>query len=489
MRRYIRILSLFTPLEILFVRRGILKFLTGFILISLTLFCPKFIYPQTPDTQIIESLEFRNVDIKDVLRQLAKQYNLNIVFSESVTGLVTVQLTGVTIQQALDSIITVNGFAYTKKENVYKVTTPEEAEREGKMTKLFRLNNADAGKLKETLKKVLTADGTIEADTRSNSLIVTDIPGIINKISEMLPDLDSITPQVLIEARLIETSLSNTEKLGIDWTTTITAKGSKRPTTLPFEPKGESEWMKNVFPSVSSTSTDFPSGYLYSFPYAVKGDFLMGTLDFTGLQAIFDFLKTRSDTKLVANPRVVTLNNQEASINVGRKVPLPKYSIDSTTGQTTVSGWEELNVGVNLKVTPQVNPAGYIKLKLTPEVSDFTGEWVGTTQDRRPITSTRFANTEVQIKDGQTVVIGGLVKSKTTKAVKKIPILGDIPFLGFFFSSKEAGTEENPREQTDLLIFVTATIIKETKEPLIAWERHMITSPPRPFKLKVREIK
>ena len=113
---------------------------------------------------------------------MAKQYNLNIVFSENVKGLVTVQLNNVSIDQALDSIITVNGFAYTKKENVYKVTTMEEAEKEGKQTKLFKLNNADAAKLKDTLSKVLSSTGSIEADTRSNAIVVTDSLSVVNMI-------------------------------------------------------------------------------------------------------------------------------------------------------------------------------------------------------------------------------------------------------------------------------------------------------------------
>ncbi|MBU0548911.1 MAG: type II and III secretion system protein, partial [Candidatus Omnitrophica bacterium] len=99
---------------------------------------------------------------------------------------------------------------------------------------------------------------------------------------------------------------------------------------------------------------------------------------------------------------------------------------------------------------------------------------------------TRTAETEVQIKNGQTVVIGGLVKNKTTSTVNKVPILGDIPILRLFFSRREVSTAEDPDEQTDLLIFVTATIIKDTDDPLIAWERNLITSPPKPFKLGIR---
>lgn len=508
MRRYGLFLSLFTPLEMnsssiidygnasnRIIKKKRFLSLTGFtvliFIINFWLF--EFNYAQEPLVEkqvIIESLEFREVDIKDVLRQLAKQYNLNIVFSEAVKGLVTVQLNNVSIEQALDSIITVNGFAYTKRENVYRVTTPQEAEREGKQTRLFKLNNADATKLKETLKKVLTPDGSIESDSRSNSIVVTDALSVINKIERMIPALDEITPQVLIEAKLIETSLTKDEKLGIDWTTTVTATGSKRPTTLPFEPKGESKWMKNVFPSPISTSTDFPSGYPYSFPYTVKGDFTFGTLDFSKLQIIFDFLKTRKKTKLIANPRIVTLNNQKATINVGKVLSLPTYERNETTGAMEITGWEKQNVGVVLEVTPQVSPEARIKLKIKPEVSSLIG-YAGKMEgvDVGPITSTRTAETEVQIKDGQTVVIGGLVKDESLVTVKKVPILGDIPILSLFFRRKEVGSTTIPTEKTDLLIFVTARIIKDTGEPLLAWESNLITSSPRPFKLEAREPK
>ena len=434
---------------------------------------PKTIFPQTSDVQVIESLEFREVDIKDVLRQLAKQYNLNIVFSEAVKGLVTVQLTNVTIEQALDSIITVNGFAYTKKDNVYKVTTQEEAERQGKQTKLFKLNNADAGLLKPTLQKVLSSEGTIESDTRSNSIVITDSPAVISKIDGMIPALDEITPQVLIETKMIETSLTESEKLGIDWTTTIAASGAKRPTTFPLGKSGTT-----AFQSVGD------------FPAVDASQFTFGTLDFSALKTVFDFLTSRSNTKLVANPRIVTLNNQKALINVGKVLSLPTYERNATTGIMEITGWTAYNVGVSLEVTPQVSPDGHIKIKIKPTVSNLIG-YASTRNgvNEGPITSTRATETEVQIKDGQTVVIGGLVKNESLATVKKVPILGDIPILGLLFTRKELSTEVNPTEKTDLLIFVTARIIKDTDKPLLASETNLITSLPRPFKLETREIK
>lgn len=467
-----------------------LKILSFFSITLVMIFSQaKFIYPQSAtEKQIIESLEFREVDIKDVLRQLAKQYSLNIVFSEKVTGLITVQLNKVTLEEALDSIITINGFVYSRRGEVIKVTTPEEAEREGKQTKLFKLNNADSTKLKETLSKVLTPNGSIEVDTRSNSIVVTDSLSVINKIQAMIPSLDELTPQVIIEARLIETSLTTSEKLGIDWTTTMRATGASRKTTLPFN-RDSADNIQSILPE-QTPGADFPSKLATAFPYTVKGDFTFGTLSFSDLQAVLDFLKSRTKTKLVANPRIVTLNNQKASINVGKVLSLPTYERNVTTGVMEITGWTTMNVGVNLEVTPQISPDGHIKLSIKPEVSSL----VGYASNREgvnegPITSTRTAQTEVLMKDGQTVVIGGLVKDESLIIRKKVPILGDIPLLGWFFSRKEIGSSSSPTEKTDLLIFVTARIIRDSDKQLIGKESYIVSSQPRPFKLEAREVK
>lgn len=442
------------------------------------------------DEQVIESLEFREVDIKDVLRQLSKQYSLNIVFSEKVAGLITVQLVNVSLERALDSIISVNGFVYTKKGSVIKVTSQEEAEKEQKQTRLFKLNNADAAKIKETLSKVLTPDGSLEIDARSNSIVITDTLSTINKIEEIIPRLDDPTPQVLIEAKLIETSLTKTDKLGIDWTTTLQATGGKRPTTLPFPAKGERQWMENIMPPGSlATATDFPTGHPYAFPAAATSSFAFGTLDASSLKSVFDFLKSRSNTKLIANPRVVSLNNQKASIHVGKDVPLPIYERNETSGKMEITGWaDDEKIGVQLEVTPHISPDGHIKLTLKPEVSSIDSWLKIEGADAAPITLTRTVETEVLIKDGQTVVIGGLVKDESVRKVNKVPFLGDLPIVGFIFTRKELGSTSTPSEKTDLLIFVTARIIKDSDEPLIAYESNLITTPMRPFKLEMKEI-
>jgi len=469
------------------------------------------------NTEFVDYLEFREVDIKDVLRQLARQYDINIVFSEAVSGLVTVQLHDITIDEALDSIITVNGFAYTKKESVIKVTTPEEAEREGKITKLFRLNNASADQLKSSLGKVLTSEGAIDFDIRSNSLIITDTPSVINKITRMIPELDGVTQQVLIETRFIETSVGFTEKIGVNWDVTAEASGSKRPTTFPFEPWGEDSGMFPVPEAAASYDTDksqwtitsdfpfkgdgffFPVGSelrkLGSFPTAAAtfgdtGNFSFGTLDFSDLQAILDLIKTDTDSKLISSPRIVTMDNKQAEINVGKARPIPEFEYNSDTGEYQITGFTEKIEGVLLTVTPQINELANgkkaIRLKLKPKVTTFTNESVTFTNlgFSYPLLSERYADTEIMVEDGKTIVIGGLIETKKTETTTKVPLLGDLPFIGKLFRH----TEVDPNTQTELLIFVTARILRSKSEALPGYRSNMIVAPPRPFKLDLRDI-
>ncbi|MFH1767701.1 MAG: secretin N-terminal domain-containing protein [Candidatus Omnitrophota bacterium] len=481
----------------------------AFVLLICLLFPGRGVFCQERQHLFIDYMEFREVDIKDVLRQISQQYNLNIVFSEAVSGLVTVQLQNITVDEALDSIITVNGFSYTKKENVIKVTTAEEADREAKVTKVFKLGNADAFSLKETLGKVLSAEGSIQADARSNAIIVTDTPAVINEIKGMMPLLDELTTQVLIEARFVETILGATEKMGIDWTTKLTAKGSKRPTTVPFNNWGAYKDMYPV-PEYSVTTDDdgttitsgFPSrglGSLFfpdstyswgSFPKAAATEFTFGTLDFSAYQMIMQFLKTDTNSKLISSPRIVTMDNKAAEMYIGTARPIPKFEYNSDTAEYQITGFTEKIEGVTLTVTPQVNVVSddkeFIRLKLKPKVTTFTNQSVEFTNlgFSYPLLSERFADTEVMIKDGQTIVIGGLIENKTTTIERKVPFLGDIPILGLLFKYKET----DPNSKTELLIFVTARILKEADSRLVGYKSDLITSYPRPFKLKEREI-
>ena len=147
-----------------------------------------------------------------------------------------------------------------------------------------------------------------------------------------------------------------------------------------------------------------------------------------------EILKSRSDTKIVSNPRITTINNQEAKILVGTVVPIPIYEYSREAGTRVIAGYRDQEVGVKLLVTPNINEQNYVTLSVKPSVEEIIA-WTGP-DDERPIISTRSAETRVMVKDGETLVIGGLIAETRIKSVTKVPILGDIWLLDYLFSKK-----------------------------------------------------
>lgn len=426
------------------------------------------------------SMDFKGADITDVLRIISDKSGTNIIAGGEVQGAVTMKLEDVPWEKALDIILKTQGYVCEQDGNIIRVTTRENLSQEDLETTLFSLNYADAESLSISLREILSPRGKMQFDARTNQVIMTDTRSNIKKLAGIIEQLDARTPQIQIEARIIETTLGKDETLGVDWQTRIIADGAKRATTVPF-----SKWSTDgrVYPTPVASYTQDASGQITAidsdFAYkndlpvsskdaiawsslpAIAGDtgaseyFQYGTLDFTGLQATLEALSSRTDTNVLSNPRITTLNNQEAKITVGTKWPVASYSYSDETGRWNVSGWDYVEYGVILTVTPTVNKDGYITLTVIPEVSDLTGS-VTFEGAEVPIISTKQAEVQVMIKDGETLVIGGMIKDKVVKTKKKIPLLGDIPILGYLFSQR--GTEI---EKRDLLIFLTPHILKE----------------------------
>ncbi len=406
----------------------------------------------TPPQQTgLISMDFKDAEIGNVLRLLAEQNNLNIIVARDVKGLVTVRFTNVALEEALNAIITVNGFAFSKVGSVIKVTSKEAAEKEPALTRIFVLNNADAKELKTSLSKMISKTGSIEADSRSNSLIVTDVPHNIENIEGMLKKLDGETPQVLIEAKIIETILGDEDKLGIDWTIQATAKGAIKPIQQPFD---SATWHER-FPAYKPPPGVSPPTWELPTPEYIGNTFTFGTLDFSSFQQILELLESRKDTNVLSNPKIATLDNQKARITVGTSIPIATWERNETTGKMEITGYEKEEVGITLTVTPHVTSSGFIRMDVHPEISSITG-WTGAPPDERPITSTREAETQVQIRDGETIVIGGLIKEEEVNSVRRVPLLGHIPILGFFFKKTE-----KTMDKTDLIIFITANIMTD----------------------------
>jgi type IV pilus assembly protein PilQ len=402
------------------------------------------------------TVDFKDADIHNVLRTLAYKGNVNIVSGPEVSGVVTMRLSDVPWEKALEMILRTYGLAYEKDRNIIRVTTLERLKSENLTTKVYGLNYSNAAVVGGAIKDILSDRGKVGMDERTNQLVVTDIPTTLNKVEEVIGRLDRKTKQVIIEAKILETSLSDNEALGIDWTVRIAATGSKRPTTAPFDRVSFDSNLQKYLPLPQPTGAveTFPVLSKPSFPFTGVENFLFGTLDFSQFQVLIELLKNRSDTKVLSYPRVATLDNQEAQILVGTNYPIPIYEWSTETKTRQISGYYSEQIGIKLRVTPHINEEDYVSLKVHPEVSAITG-YVGP-DNERPVTSTREADTNVMLKDGQTIVIGGLVSENKIDIVHKVPLLGDIPVAGWLFKKKA-----KELSRTELLVFLTPHIVKD----------------------------
>ena len=399
------------------------------------------------------SFDFRDADIRNVFKILSFKSGVNIVASPEVQGVVTIQLNEVPWKQALEVIVQTYGFAYDQKGNIITVTTVENLKqrREDAMvlqeqvplqTQTIILNFARASEIIESIEKMKSDRGNINFDERTNSIIITDTPEQVELMSGVIEDLDRTTPQVLIEAKIVETNFTDTENLGIDWVTQASASGSQRPITWPFDSNGSSNrFATDPFPGPDTTEGNANTEFTY------------GTLNFSQVQAVFELLKSRSDTDILQNPRIVTLDNQPAEITVGSQYPIPTYTYNEEQARLQVSGWEYKDIGIIFNVTPHVNNAGFITLEVQPKITAIL-DFVTVENTTLPRLSNESTKTRVLIKDGDTLVIAGLITDQVTETKKKTPILGDIPIVGLAFTK----TEESVTK-TDLIIFITPHIV------------------------------
>ncbi|MBU0759340.1 MAG: type IV pilus secretin PilQ [Candidatus Omnitrophica bacterium] len=415
------------------------------------------------------TLDFKDADITNVLRILSYKSGINIVAGKDVTGPVTIRLTDVPWDKALEVILRTYGYTYEREENIIRVTTTENLAKEELVTEVFSLNYASSKDVPAAIEEMLSDRGSIKYDERANLVIVTDIATNIYKIRQVIEKLDKRTQQVNIEAKIIETTLDKDDKLGINWTTQITASGAARPMIAPFH---RGQYGGHFYPNADTSAEAgtsigvFPTEGGTAFPLALPSNFTLGTLDFTQLRAVLQILKSKTNTKIISNPRITTLDNKEANIVVATTFSIPTYERNDSTGNIEVTGYEEKELGITLSVTPQVNPEGYIVVKLEPEVSAFLAWDTFSTSGgtiQAPRFSTRRASTQVMVKDGDTIVIGGLIKENTIDTVVKVPILGDIPLLGLIFKKKEKSVDT-----TDLLFFITVNLVNPDSTPAVA---------------------
>ncbi len=381
------------------------------------------------------TLDAQGADIKTVLRTISDYSGKNIVYGPDVKGEVYVHIKDVPWEEALDILLRAHGYGYREEFGMIRVAeierlTKEELEIQSAerkkddllplQTKIIFVNNSNAEEMQRALQNMVSQRGKLDVDKGSNSLIVNDTEPVIEKIEEMVKTLDKKTYQVDINAKLVDIDVEATRQLGIDWSMlNLHASG--------FSGIGSAE-VSNPIP-ISAGTVKF------------------GTVRSWGeLNVILQMLEKTNKANIISNPRITTMDNREASILVGKEIPL--IVADMAGNPIT----ELTKIGIMLKVIPHVNADRTITLDLHPEVSDLQSE---SSTASGIIISTNEADTRVVVANGATAVIGGLIKNSQTNVRQGVPILKDIPFLGWLFS-----TNSKADKKEELVIFVTPTIVE-----------------------------
>ncbi len=381
------------------------------------------------------TLDAQGADVKTVLRTISDYSGKNIVYGPDVKGEVYVHIKNVPWEEALDILLRAHGYGYREEYGMIRVSElsklmKEElelqtAERKKDdllplRTRIIFVDNSNAEELRNALQSIVSQRGKIEVDKGSNSLIVNDIEPVIAKIEEMVKTLDVKVHQVSISAKLVEIDVEATRELGINWGLLNLQSASLG----------------------GAASIEVGEG-LASSDGTIKFGMVRSWAEING---IIEMLERTNKANIISNPRITTMDNREASITVGKEIPL--IVADEAGNPIT----ELTKIGIILRVIPHVNADRTITLDLHPEVSELQSE---ATAQGGVIITMNEADTRVVVKNGDTAVIGGLIKNVKTNYRRGVPILKDIPFLGALFS-----TSSVTNKQQELVVFVTPEIVE-----------------------------
>jgi type IV pilus assembly protein PilQ len=408
------------------------------------------------------SLDFKDADIKNVFRLLAEVSGLNLVVTADVNRRVTVRLIEVPWDQALDLIISTNGLDREQIGNVVRISTAGtlKAEKDALIaskkskedleplsTTFFNVNYAKAKDLEPKIKVMMSKrpDSALVVDERSNTIMLRDIQKSIEDVNGLVTKLDLRTPQVLIESNLIETTPTFSRALGIELESLFDANTGRIRSSTRFRADPPFEGAPQLTPGANQLiipTTGFRWGWF--------GNNITG---------ILSAAEQEGKVKIISRPSVVTLNNITSTIESANIIRVRTSA--ATVGEA--GNLREIRAGIILKVTPQVSADGFVLLNIEAKSStlDF-----GRTVDGIPQENIREAKANVLVRDGETVVIGGILKDNSNESDSGVPYLKDIPVLGWIF--KKASWQRNFEE---LVVFITPRIVASGSENLPSAEQ------------------
>jgi type IV pilus secretin PilQ/predicted competence protein len=406
------------------------------------------------------SLDFKDADIKNVFRLLAEVSGLNLVVTNDVNRRVTLRLVEVPWDQALDLMISTNGLDKEQIGNVVRISTAGtfKAERsdllaakkaredfEPMQTVYHNLNYATAKDLETKIKSLMSKrlDAALVVDERSNTIMVRDIQKSIDDINELIAKLDSRTPQVLIESNLIETTPTFSRSLGIEMEALFNDGRVRTSSRFIANPP----FAGGPQPTPATNQLIIPTS---GFRFGYFGN---------NITNVLSAAEAEGNVRIISRPSVVTLNNRESQIESANIIRIRTSA--ATVGEA--GSLREIRAGITLKVTPQVSADGFVLLNITAKSStlDF-----GRTVDGIPQENTREAKANVLVRDGETVVIGGIMKDTSSNSDSGVPYLKDVPVLGWLF--KKSSWQKDFEE---LVVFITPRVIAAGSENLPSAEQ------------------
>ncbi|MDW8247264.1 MAG: type IV pilus secretin PilQ [Sandaracinaceae bacterium] len=422
-------------------------------------------------------LDFNNADIHNILRLLAEVGGVNIVTSDDVSGSVTIRMRNVPWDQALEVILQSKGLGMVRRGNLIRVAPLERLEKEREMaiarrkqmeelepleTRIVPVSYANAGDLSERVSELLSPRGSVSVDARTNVLIVRDISSNLDDIEELVRALDTQTPQVLVEAKIVEASNRYTRDIGIQWGGDITMNTlTGNPTGLVFPANigiaggnydvntptaGLSPFVRQIATPNFAVNLPASTGVGQGGAIGLTLGSIAGTVN---LNVRLSAAEQNGVVRIISSPRVLTLDNYEARIAQGTLIP---YSQISAQGVQTA--FQEASL--QLKVRPHVTADGSVAMHV--EVSRDEPDFTRTSPRGEPAILKRSATTDLLIEDGHTAVIGGIYTRNTGRQVDQVPFFGDIPILGALFQRQITRDERN-----ELLIFLTPRIVNRSE--------------------------
>lgn len=422
-------------------------------------------------------LDFKDADIHNILRLISEIAGINIITADNVGGSVTIRMRNVPWDQALDVILQAKSLGMIRRGNLLRVAPLKQLEQERESaiarqkqqqqlapleTRLVPVSYAKANVLKPRVKELLSSRGTVSVDDRTNMLIVRDIAGPLDNVEQLVRSLDTQTPQVLIEARIVEASSQYSRDVGIQWGGSATLSSSTgNPTGLRFPSDvgitggAPTDGAPTAGLSPFSTQVSQPN-FAVNLP-AVTGNGTGGALGLTlgslgghvNLSVRLSAAETAGSVRIISSPRILTLDNKNAKISQGTLIPFSQVS-----AQGVNTAFQEATL--ELSVTPHVTSDGSVSMnvKITRDEPDFGR----TSGQGDPTILKREATTDLLIKDGNTAVIGGIYTRNTGRNLDQVPFFGDIPVLGVFFRRKRYREDRN-----ELLIFLTPRIVNRSE--------------------------